>query len=114
MGSHKEMPTYQLSQTKWVESKSNEGTVLLVPSLGEVVMNAVYRESTGQHVFNYVLPVEPVYVETVDGQERIVYKTSEMEMDRLYPVEWNGVKYALRKTEQSVEFFKFYPEENDH
>lgn len=49
----------------------------------------------------------PVRTRTVGGQEEIVYKTSEMEEGRLYAVEWNEGHYALRKSGQNVEIFKF-------
>ena len=49
----------------------------------------------------------PVCTRTVGGREEIVYKTSEMEEGRLYAVEWNGGHYALRKSGQNVEIFKF-------
>ena len=49
----------------------------------------------------------PVRTRTVGGREEIVYKTSEMEEGRLYAVEWNGGHYALRKSGQNVEIFKF-------
>ena len=52
----------------------------------------------------------PVFIRTVDGQEQIVYRTSEMDECRLYTVEWNGEPYALRKSDRDVEVFKFRPD----
>ena len=51
----------------------------------------------------------PVRIRTIDGQEQIAYRTSEMDEGRLYTVEWNGEHYALRKSGQNVEVFKFKP-----
>ena len=51
----------------------------------------------------------PVYTRTVDGQEQIVYRSSEMDEGKLYAVEWNGDHYALRKSSPNVEIFRFRP-----
>lgn len=49
----------------------------------------------------------PVRARTAGGREEIVYKASEMEEGRPYAVEWNGGRYALRKSGGSVEIFRF-------
>ncbi len=97
-----------MSQAVEAASQSNTNAVFLTLSKSMEVIKA----DTNRRVFDCNLPVaEAVYVEKIGGQEQLVYRTSEMEMDKLYPVEWDGEKYALRKTKQSVEIFKFYPEE---
>lgn len=55
----------------------------------------------------------PVCTRTVDGREQIVYRTREMDENRLYDVEWNGDHYALRKFGGNVEIFKFRPDCDD-
>lgn len=55
----------------------------------------------------------PVCTRTVDGREQIVYRTREMDENRLYAVEWNGDHYALRKFGRNVEIFKFRPDCDD-
>ncbi|CAI9831395.1 MAG: hypothetical protein MPI95_00020 [Nitrosopumilus sp.] len=54
--------------------------------------------------------LDPVRVVRRGDEEQIVYRTSDMEMGKLYKVMWCGEGYALRKTETEVEFFKFYPD----
>lgn len=53
----------------------------------------------------------PVRTRTASGQEEIAYRTAEMDEGRLYPVEWNGEHYALRKLGGDVEIFKFRADE---
>lgn len=53
----------------------------------------------------------PVHVEKVDGKEQIVYRPSLMDQDKPYYVLWDGDYYALKKTNEGVEFFKFHPDE---
>ncbi len=52
----------------------------------------------------------PVYVEKDDAEkERIIYKSSAMELGKLYEIEYKGERWALRRNEREVEFMKFHP-----
>jgi hypothetical protein len=56
------------------------------------------------------IPGKPVYVEKDEsGKESIIYNSSIMKLGKDYPIEYNGEKWALRRTTDDVEFKKFYP-----
>lgn len=55
---------------------------------------------------------KPVYREIIDGEEQLVYNSSQMEIGKLYEVEFKNEFWALRKTNKEVEFFKFQPHES--
>lgn len=54
---------------------------------------------------------EPVYVKSEGEYEHLIYNSARMELNKLYPIIWNGQNYALRKTAKEVEILKFYPDE---
>jgi len=60
--------------------------------------------STGE-----LLQVYPVKVEKIDGDEQIIYKTEDLELDKLYPIEYNGEHWAVKRTKDNIEFLKFRP-----
>lgn len=62
-------------------------------------------------LFDILSTRKPVYVTVQDGEEQLMYSTSRMEINKLYEVEWNGENFALQKTKNGVEIFKFYPDE---
>ncbi len=51
----------------------------------------------------------PVSVTNVDGVEQISYYSAKMVENKIYPVEWNGRKYALRKSGDKVELLELDP-----
>jgi hypothetical protein len=56
----------------------------------------------------------PVFVEKDEsGNESITYNTNTMELNKLYEIEFQGEKWALRKNEKTVEFLTFYPNKNE-
>ena len=54
---------------------------------------------------------KPVYVIQHNGREEIRYNTAHMELNRVYPVEWNGGRYGVRRTENDTELFRFFPDQ---
>ena len=49
----------------------------------------------------------------VDEKERIVYNAKKMSLRKLYHVMWHDEAWALMKTEDNVEFMKFYPHKHN-
>ncbi len=49
---------------------------------------------------------EPVYVIKTDSGEKIVYKSDLMELDKPYPIIWDGEYFCLVKTESDIELYK--------
>lgn len=100
-------PTWKSNKSQKRLENRNIGTIFPLTQVErktELVMD---------NAFNYVIDrytmPKPVYIKG----EQLVYRTSVMELNELYPIRWKDEDYALRKTEQNVEIFKFYPDKND-
>ena len=52
---------------------------------------------------------KPVYVIKTDEGEQLIYRTSEMELDKEYHVKWYDDHHVLIRRKDKVEFFKFFP-----
>jgi hypothetical protein len=55
-----------------------------------------------------LIRTSPVYVESFDGKERLVYNRKEMQYGKLYKILWEGQQWALRKNEEGkVDLYEF-------
>ena len=54
---------------------------------------------------------KPVYVETIDDEDQLIYNSRIMELDKIYKIKFNNEFWALCKTEKNIEFFKFDKDE---
>ncbi|MDN5847892.1 MAG: hypothetical protein L0H53_16655, partial [Candidatus Nitrosocosmicus sp.] len=62
----------------------------------------IFRDTT------WIEMQEPVYVYKDDsGSESVYYNSRLMKNGQLYEIEWEGAKWALRKTDKEVEFLKW-------
>jgi len=52
------------------------------------------------------LPLDPVYVESVDGAEVLHYREADMVMGRPYRFRWYGEEFAALRSEAGVELLK--------
>lgn len=60
------------------------------------------------------LKSKPVYVEKGEnGNESIIYNSTQMKLGEMYKIEFKGEKWALRKNNKTVEFMKYYPDNNE-
>jgi hypothetical protein len=76
-----------------------------------VIFNMQYL--TAMYLADYFLEIaRPVYITKDDsGKESIMYNSNLMEGGKLYEIDWQGEKWALKKTDKDVEFMKFESEE---
>lgn len=64
------------------------------------------------HLIQYILDIgknrEPVYI---DDDDRLIYNSNLMEIDKLYKLKWKGNIIALKKTKEGkIDFFEFEPD----
>lgn len=57
------------------------------------------------------LPLDPVYVEDVDGSEVLRYHEDDMVIGKLYKFKWHGEWHAALRSKEGVELLEFYPDE---
>ena len=102
--------TGRMTDDVWVWTNSANSTHLLTLNGDE--WDAAVAEKRWNLAHSTPLHVpEPVRVIKENGAEEIRYKSSAMELGRIYQVVWNGKMYGLRKTESEVEILRFYPDE---
>ena len=61
--------------------------------------------------FKETMPLEPVYVEKIGGEENLVYNSNMLKLGKQYPVTWNDEHLVLIKNKSSVDIYKFYPDQ---
>ncbi len=108
-------PTCELDEMpREIKELPSTGIVfsILIQTDSEIrIPNVVYQNRAHDHIFDCHLPInEAVYVEKINGDEQLIYRTAEMKLNKLYPIKWKEENYALKKTEHNVEIFKFYPD----
>ena len=67
--------------------------------------------STQQRTYLLRLPIDPVYVENIDGSEVLRYREADMAVGKIYRFKWYGEWYAALRSKEGVELLRFYPDE---
>lgn len=67
--------------------------------------------TTKYTTFERNIPLQPVYVETINGVEQLVYNSRIMEPNKPYRVTWENEEFIIIKNKDSVDFYKFFPEQ---
>ena len=110
-------PTWdEYKKPKLAKMRTTQGLVCKVRIDGEKGICDTGPTTTPTYTPTDTLAIKipaPVSVINVCGEEQISYRPAEMAQNELYPVEWNGKNYALRKSGEKIELFKFYPASDD-
>lgn len=56
------------------------------------------------------LPLDPAYVEDMDGAEVVHYRGADMVMGRPYRFRWHGEEFAALRSKAGVELLKRVPD----
>lgn len=97
-----DMPGFPVTSTIYVHGKLTppktvEGSPVSFPTL--------------QSFYTLKLPLDPVYVEEVDGSEVLRYREADMVIGKLYKFKWNNEWHAALRSNKGVELLEFYPDE---
>lgn len=103
-----ESPSEQATEQFKTVAGSNS-QILLLQKRQDMEHGQTLDASLGSSISNYhtwrteiLIRKSPVYIENMEGKERIVYNRKEMQSGKLYKITWAGQRWALRKNADGV------------
>lgn len=110
----KEVPssgaTFDIRVDTLEELNNTEKVERLYKEIKKLYLEFLFNNPYHTESFPLYIP-SPVYVRRNEaGEEVVVYRSNLMELNKLYEIEWQGEKWALRRTERDVELLKGEPE----
>lgn len=87
---------------EWTDHNMNTQSTPLAPG----APRRMHEDVVSQRLFLLRLPLDPVYVENVDGTEVVHYREADMVMGRPYRFRWYGEEFAALRSEAGVELLK--------
>lgn len=103
--------TQQITKVENIEAISHKPILVnFDPSSENEIKLDIITECL-KNITNIGVLTLPVYTSSTGTDEDLIYKESDMDLDKLYKVKWRGKQIALRRTKNGVEMLEFVPDE---